>query len=140
MKKLILLALIFLGITTFAQRGDLVFDGNTLKFEERQAFESKLLKSLKTTNSKEFQENVSISKSEILNINDHLYLRTYYSNNYASTSNLVDKHGFLSLGDSNTSCTSKACANGGGCYPKFMSVYCEPCKNNGNDCIRTTTN
>jgi hypothetical protein len=90
-----------------------------------------------------FNTTVVVSKSEILKIDDHLYLRTYYNNDFVSTTLLNTKSNVevelrtLSTART-TTCTSKACASGGGCIPDTFTIYCKPCNRGAKDCVRTT--
>ncbi len=138
MKKVILCLLLGLFSTlSFAQK-DIKFKKYTLKFEEKQKFEEQLLYNLKMATPKIFKQDVVITKSEIIQAEKQLHLRTYYNNGFVSTSLLKKNADILSLA-STTSCTSKFCATGGGCQPQSSNRYCTPCKKD-NDCIRTTTN
>ena len=92
-----------------------------------------------------FNTTVVVSKSEILKIDDHLYLRTYYNNDFVSTTLLNTKSNVevelrtLSTART-TTCTSKACASGGGCIPDTFTIYCKPCNRGAKDCVITTSN
>ena len=131
--------------TTANKSKYLEFEDSKLEVQEKQDFESDLLGNLKTIMSEDFNTTVVVSKSEILKIDDHLYLRTYYNNDFVSTtllntkSNVEGELRTLSTART-TTCTSKACASGGGCIPDTFTIYCKPCNRGAKDCVRTTSN
>ena len=77
--------------TTANKSKYLEFGDSKLEVQEKQDFESDLLGNLKTIMSEDFNTTVVVSKSEILKIDDHLYLRTYYNNDFVSTTLLNTK-------------------------------------------------
>ena len=148
MKSIITLFTVFIlfySCSTKNKFQSLEFEESKLEVQEKHDFESDLLSNLKTIMPEDFNTNVVVSKSEILKIDDHLYLRTYFNNDFVSTtllnikSNVEDELRTLSTART-TTCTSKACASGGGCIPDTFTVYCKPCDRGEKDCVRTTSN
>ncbi|MCO6163304.1 hypothetical protein [Flavobacterium sp. NRK F7] len=78
---------------------------------------------------------------EIFKDNNKNYLRIFSKNKYVTTIELV-KVSNSTYATGKTSCTSIACASGGGCVPN--GNYCTECKSPDpstvGDCKRTTTN
>lgn len=78
---------------------------------------------------------------EVIKENNKNYLRIYSKKNYVSTIELlISQNKYVSLAE--TSCTSIACASGGGCVPD--GLYCTKCVVDAGspyapDCKRTTT-
>ena len=138
------LFILFYSCSTENKIRDLEFEDNRLEYQEKQNFESDLLSNLITTMPENFNTDVVVSESEILKMDEHLYLRTYFNNDFVSTTLLNSKsnaQGELRLLSTarTTTCTSKACASGGGCIPETFTVYCKPCEKGERDCVRTTS-
>lgn len=134
MKSIITLFTLFIlccSCTTANKSKYLEFEDSRLEVQEKQDFESDLLDNLKTIMSEDFNTIVVVSKSEILKIDDHLYLRTYFNNDFVSTtllntkSNIEGELRTLSTART-TTCTSKACASGGGCITDTFTIYVNP--------------
>lgn len=134
MKSIITLFTLFIlccSCTTANKSKYLEFEDSRLEVQEKQDFESDLLDNLKTIMSEDFNTIVVVSKSEILKIDDHLYLRTYFNNDFVSTtllntkSNIEGELRTLSTART-TTCTSKACASGGGCITDNLQFIVNP--------------
>ena len=85
------LSILFYSCSTENKIRDLEFEDNRLEYQEKQNFESDLLSNLITTMPEKFNTDVVVSESEILKMDEHLYLRTCFNNDFVSTTLLHSK-------------------------------------------------
>ena len=98
-------------------------------------FQEELLNHLKLADSINFTE-ARVIDYTLVNNDQGFFLKTLYSNDYASTTALARAEQFLSL--QKTTCTSKTCSNSETeCQPNGNK--CTKCAYGAGDCTRTTT-
>jgi hypothetical protein len=150
MKSLVyfmLISLIFILNVSCAQESEwLEFEDAELIKKDRMIIQSKVMNELKVVKPKEFGIKTTIVDSKIEKIENNYYLKTFYNNKFVTITllkkvkNPENEEGNMSFrfSDSGTSCTSTACAGGGGCQPR-LNGYCSACTQGSKDCVRSTS-
>ncbi|MGB3344682.1 MAG: hypothetical protein WBA61_12305 [Aequorivita sp.] len=114
----------------------------SLDAKEQSEFQKSLLINLQHARPQDFDADVKITESKIENIDGIFYLRTFFNNNFVSTTLLRISEDNGSLGmridplPYGITCTSSSCHSGSGCTPK-LNGDCTDCNSGSKDCTRS---
>lgn len=147
MKNLILLLIVTLTLPFLNSCTDndenLASGVYSLDAKEQKEFQKFLLIDLRHARPQDFDAEVKITESKIENIDGIFYLRTFFNNNFVSTTllRISEDNGNSGLGKRFTTlpngitCTSSSCHSGSGCTPK-QNGDCTDCNSGSKDCTR----